>query len=309
MKVGRYQIQTQLAEGGMGTVYLAHDPDLDVQVAIKVLPRWLLSDPSFLQRFEREAKIIGKLRDIPEIVPVYDFGRIDSQQPYLVMRHMAGGSLADRIERDGALTLEQATPIVERIARALDAAHTRDIVHRDVKPSNILFDEAGNAYLADFGISKLLQSNTLNTTQPIGSPHYMAPEQWDSTQTVDGRADVYALAMVTYEMLTGQTPYQVDTPLQLMHAHRELPLPELPSNFPKSLYVLLQKAVAKSSRQRTATAELFASSLISTQILLESTLQASQQSYFSPREIQRIALVLLIGLTVFLLFSNAVLDT
>ncbi len=150
-KIGRYQILEELGRGGMATVFLAHDPQFERQVALKVLPREFLHDPMFQARFEREAKTIAKLEH-HAIVPVYDYGEHEGQL-YLVMRHMPGGSMADKL-KDHKFSSAEVLDVVERIAAALKAAHMQGIIHRDLKPGNILFDREGKAYLADFGIAK-----------------------------------------------------------------------------------------------------------------------------------------------------------
>jgi len=159
-KIDHYQIKSELGRGGMAVVYLAHDPRLGRDVALKVLPRDLLHEETFRARFEREARTIGSL-DHPAIVPVYGFGEQDGQ-PYLVMRLMSGGSLAQRLKQ-GTLPLVEAARIIGRLAPALDEVHGRGIVHRDLKPANILFDQRNEPAIADFGIAKLAESSTILT--------------------------------------------------------------------------------------------------------------------------------------------------
>jgi serine/threonine-protein kinase len=173
--IGRYQIKKALGRGGMATVHLAHDPRFKREVALKVLPREFLHDPTFHARFEREAQTIAAIEH-PAIVPVYDFGEQEGQ-PFLVMRYMPGGSLADRLSQ-GPLTIAETAEVMKRLAPALDIAHEKGIIHRDLKPGNILFDQYGEAYLSDFGIVKLAQATTTFTgSSVIGTPAYMSPEQ------------------------------------------------------------------------------------------------------------------------------------
>jgi len=195
----------ELGRGGMATVYHAYDPSFERDVAIKVLPAAFLHDPQFRTRFEREAKMIALLEH-PAIVPVYDFGEQD-EQPYIVMRYMAGGSLADHLMK-GAVPLDETARIIARLAPALDAAHARGIIHRDLKPGNVLFDQYGNAFLSDFGIARLTQSaaTTITGEAIVGTPAYMSPEQVQGTKAIDGRADIYAMGVLIYQMLTGQAP-------------------------------------------------------------------------------------------------------
>jgi serine/threonine protein kinase len=151
-KIDRYEIKQELGRGGMATVFAAYDPRFQRTVALKVLPREFMHEPEFRKRFIREARTIAGLEH-PAIVPVYDFGE-ENGQPYLVMRLMPGGSLADRLQ-NGPLPIEEAARILERLGSALDRAHSMGIIHRDMKPSNVLFDQYGDAYLADFGIVRV----------------------------------------------------------------------------------------------------------------------------------------------------------
>jgi serine/threonine protein kinase len=255
-KIGIYEIKSELGRGGMATVYLAYDPRFEREVAVKVLPSELLhADPQFRLRFEREAKIIARLEH-SAIVPVYDVGEADGQ-PYFVMRYMNGGSLSDRIKA-GGLTIEDATRIFGVIAPGLDEAHSNGIVHRDIKPSNILFDKRGNPYISDFGIAKLSQAQSGNVTGSaiIGTPAYMAPEQAQGTE-VDGRADIYALGIILFEILTGKQPYEADTPMAVAIKHITDPVPHIHQTNPKlpeSMDTIIQKAMAKDKTQRFSTA-------------------------------------------------------
>jgi serine/threonine protein kinase len=173
-RIGHYEGRQEIGRGGMATVYRAYDPRIKRDVAIKVLPREFLHDPTFKARFGREARTIASLEH-PAIVPVYDFGEEDGQ-PFLVMRLMHGGSLADRI-KTGALPIADALAILSHIAPGLDGAHARGVVHRDLKPNNILFDQRGDAAIADFGIAKLIQAGTtLGRNMLMGTPAYMSPE-------------------------------------------------------------------------------------------------------------------------------------
>ncbi len=255
-KIGIYEIKSELGRGGMATVYLAYDPRFEREVAVKVLPSELLhADPQFRLRFEREAKIIARLEH-SAIVPVYDVGEADGQ-PYFVMRYMNGGSLSDRIKA-GGLTIEDATRILSVIAPGLDEAHSNGIVHRDIKPSNILFDKRGNPYISDFGIAKLSQAQSGNVTGSaiIGTPAYMAPEQAQGTE-VDGRADIYALGIILFEILTGKQPYEADTPMAVAIKHITDPVPHIHQTNPKlpeSMDTIIQKAMAKDKTKRFSTA-------------------------------------------------------
>jgi serine/threonine protein kinase len=229
--IGRYEVIKELGQGGMAVVYLAQDPLMKRQVAIKVLPRQFTFDPNFRARFQREAEVIAGLEH-PAIVPVYDFGEIEDQ-PYIVMRYMPGGSLADRMEK-GPLSLKEIAAVFERLAAALDAAHKTGLVHRDLKPANVLFDQWGEAYLSDFGIVKIAESRSMGTgTGIIGTPAYMSPEQAAGKGTVDGRSDLYSLGIILYELLTGQQPFVADTPMGQAVAHIVEPVPNILTTAPK----------------------------------------------------------------------------
>ncbi|HEX5836199.1 MAG TPA: serine/threonine-protein kinase [Anaerolineales bacterium] len=256
VKIGLYEIKSELGRGGMATVYRAYDPRFEREVAVKVLPRELLhADPQFRLRFEREAKIIAQLEHTA-IVPVYDVGEADGQ-PYFVMRYMNGGSLSDRIKA-GVMEVEEAARILGAIAPGLDEAHARGIVHRDIKPSNILFDKRGNPYISDFGIAKLSQAQSGNVTGSaiIGTPAYMAPEQAQGDD-IDGRADIYALGIILFEMVTGKQPYEADTPMAVAIKHITDPVPHILDANPKlpfGMDAIIQKAMAKNRNDRYSTA-------------------------------------------------------
>lgn len=254
-KIGRYEVKSELGRGGMATVFLAEDPLIGREIAVKVLPREFLHDPSFRGRFQREARTVAMLEH-PAIVPIYDFGEQDGQ-PYLVMRVMKGGTLGDRI-KDGPLAPKEAAEILRRLGSALDHAHSRGVVHRDLKPGNILFDETGNAFLSDFGIVKLAQSTaTLTGESIVGTPAYMSPEQVHGDKEIDGRSDIYTLGVILFQMLTGQMPYHADTPAKLMMAHVLNPVPrvlDVRPDLPAAANDVLAKALAKSPDERFSTA-------------------------------------------------------
>ncbi|MBN1440667.1 MAG: protein kinase [Anaerolineales bacterium] len=245
-KIARYEIRREIGRGGTSTVYLAYDPNFQREVAIKVLHRDPQKNPSLFECFLREARAIASLEH-PAIVPVYDFGE-DGGRPFLVMRYLSGGSLTERIRR-GPFPIAEASRILQRIGGALDAAHAKGIVHRDLKPSNILFDQSGEAYLTDFGIALISETtNSLAGSAVLGTPSYMSPEQIRGESAVDGRADIYALGVVLFEMLTGKTPYEADTPDQVMMMHLADPTPRLTEardDLPESVNSILIRALAK----------------------------------------------------------------
>ncbi len=247
----------------MASVYRAHDPEFNREVAIKVLPPALQRQDEFRARFKREAQIVAALEHAA-IVPVYDSGEHEGQ-PYLVMRLMSGGSLADRLA-DGPLSVAAAAAIADRIAGALDFAHSKGIVHRDLKPANILFDAEGQAYISDFGLAKLTLADSphLSRSGLMGTPAYMAPEQARGEKQIDGRADQYALGVIVYQMLTGQLPFEADTPVAVAVKQISEPPPHLQVARPDlgpAFDDVLQKALAKQADARYPQAGAFAAAL------------------------------------------------
>lgn len=255
--IGRYQVKAELNRGGMSVVYLAFDPRVGRDVAIKMLPRSLQDQPNVRARFEREARTIAMLEH-PAIVPIYDFGEEDGQ-PYLVMRYMQGGSLADLLTY-GRLNLTDAARITQRIAGALDEAHALNVIHRDLKPGNILFDTHGEAFLTDFGIVKLYENEANQTTLTgsvvLGTPAYMSPEQ-ALGKPIDRRSDVYSLGAVLYEMLTGIPPYKGPTGISIAMKHVVDPVPnvrEYRPDLPEACTAVVETALSKEPGDRYASA-------------------------------------------------------
>lgn len=212
------EILEPIGYGGMGCVFKVRQKHLDRIVALKILPAELSQDPAFAERFAREARMLAKLSH-PNIVTIHDFGQAE-EFSYLVMEYVDGMNLRE-VLRTGGLDSQQALVVLSALAGALDYAHAEGVVHRDIKPENILFDRRGHVKLADFGLAKLAYPSAINPTltltrQALGTPHYMAPEQWESPQDVDHRADIYALGVVGYEMLTGRLPVgKFDAPSSL----------------------------------------------------------------------------------------------
>ncbi len=259
--LGRYHLIKQLGEGGMATVYKAYDTRLEREVAIKIIRSGAFPTQHLeliLIRFEREAKILASLAH-PNIVKVLDSGEHEGT-PYLVMEFIPSGTLKEFLgQRNGQpIPLGAAARLLAPIARALEYAHHHEkkIVHRDVKPSNILITQSGTPMLSDFGIAKILENEETfeltGTSAGIGTPEYMAPEQ-GVNKAVDHRADIYALGTIFYEMVTGRKPYQADTPLAVMLMKSTEPLPR-PTKFvpdlPETIERILFKALAKNPRDR-----------------------------------------------------------
>ena len=257
---GPYRIVGPLGRGGMATVYRARDLSLERDVALKVLPAEFLHDAAFAERFKQEARVAARLEH-PHIVPVHGFG-IEQGAPWMAMRLITGGSLADRVRR-GPLAPGALAALLRDVAGALDYAHDRGVVHRDVKPANVLLDEGGRAYLADFGIARMLEGSAVVTTTGMiqGTPSYMAPEQ-AMGEKVDRLADVYALGMVAFECLTGRVPYTGTTPVAVLMKHVQEPVPE-PSEaeVARPLAAVLRRGLAKAKTDRWPSAGAFANAL------------------------------------------------
>jgi len=253
---GPYQVVAPLGEGGMAAVYKAYQPSMDRYVALKILPRHFAQDPEFVQRFTREARLIANLQH-PHILPVHDFGESDGYT-YMAMRFIRGGELSQWIEANRPLSLAQVRRIITQIGDALDYAHGQGVVHRDVKPSNVLIDERGNCLLTDFGLAKMVETSVkiTRTGGILGTPAYMSPEQ-GLGQGIDHRSDIYALGIILYEMVTGRPPYQAETPMAVMIKHIQSPLPpphQYNPDLPEDVERVILKSLAKEKDDRYATA-------------------------------------------------------
>ena len=257
--LGQYEVIEEVGRGGMATVYKARQSSINRTVAVKVLPRNLLHDPDFFERFEREVDVIAHLEH-PHILPIYDYGKAEGV-PFIVMRYLPGGSLQDLI-RKGQVPLERIEKPITQVASALDHAHQAGIIHRDLKPANILLDNAGNAYLTDFGIARVLGSD-LTGSMLIGTPAYMSPEQ-ASGQPLDARSDIYALGVVLFEFITGREPYQAETPVALLFKHINEAIPPI-ANFrtdvPPAVEAVVTRATSKDPDDRYASAGELAQAL------------------------------------------------
>ncbi|MCC6132450.1 MAG: serine/threonine protein kinase [Acidobacteria bacterium] len=261
--LGRYRLESLLGRGGMAAVYRAFDEELRRAVAIKVILGEHVTDDSFLKRFKQEAELVAHL-DHPNILPVYDFGE-DAGRPYLVMPLRDGGSLESRMH--GPVPPGAALSFIAQVAEALDAAHAAGILHRDVKPANVLLGRDDHIYLSDFGIAKMLetQKGLTATGMVIGTPTYMAPEQAAGKSTVPA-SDRYALAVMAFELLSGKPPYEGDSALAVLHQHVTAPVPPLSRSvpgLPLAVDGVLQKALAKEPADRHPSCREFARALAS----------------------------------------------
>jgi serine/threonine protein kinase len=250
---GRYRLLELLGQGGMGEVWRAYDPAIDRVVALKVLPPNLVGDQVFQERFRREARAAAGL-DEPHVVPIFDFGEVEGRL-YVTMRLIKGRDLETMLD-DGPLNPTRAVGIIEQIALALDAAHLIGLVHRDVKPSNILVADHDFAYLIDFGIARAVgQTGLTGTGATIGTWAYMSPERLNAGQA-DARADVYALACVLHESLTGQRPFPGDSLEEQIMGHLTNPPPRasmLRTEVPAAMDDVIATGMAKDPAQRYQT--------------------------------------------------------
>jgi len=260
--LGKYEIIEEIGRGGFATVYKARDPDLDQVVAVKVLHGTYADQPDEVRRFLNEARKAVKLRQ-RGIVRIYAVGE-DNGVPYIAMEYLPGGTLSDRLHGE-PLPLEAAIAVVEQVAAALDHAHKHRLVHRDLKPANILFDDEGHAVLVDFGLVKSLAESGMTTEgTSLGTPTYMAPEQAETDAKVGARADVYALGVVTYEMLAGRVPFEAETPLSVLHAHLHDVPPDpraLNEALDRDVAAVVLKALEKTPAERHQSAGAFAHDL------------------------------------------------
>ena len=253
-RIASYLLLEQIGYGGMAVVYRARQETLDRTVAVKVLSENMAASSEFMERFRREARTAANLRH-PNVITVHDFGEDERGVPYLVMEYIEGPTLADLM--DAGLDDERIPNLLDQIAAGLDYAHARGVIHRDIKPGNVLMTEDGRAVLADFGLAWLLEGAQLTLTGGvIGTPEYMSPEQAAGHQ-FDHRADVYALGIVLFEMLVGERPFVAETPIGVLLQHLQDTAPSIlvaRPDLPPAVADVLAKVLVKDPAERYSSA-------------------------------------------------------
>lgn len=295
--LGQYHVTAQVGKGGMATVYKATQASMKRTVAIKVLPRSLTHEDKFLERFYREVEIVSSLQH-PYILPVYDFGEYDGM-PYIVMAYMSGGTLADLIS-EKPMPPNEVLRLVRQMADALDYAHRKGVIHRDFKPSNVLLDEQHNTYLTDFGLAKISESSAqLTGTGILGTPFYMAPEQAEP-KALTPAADVYAMGVTVFQMLTGRVPYEAPTPLGVLMAHMTHPVPDVRSVRPdlsSETQEVIDRSMAKTVETRFPAAGALADALA--YALKAATSELQQTEAKSSESTQALLMTNMLGQVIF----------
>ncbi len=251
----RFRLEEKIGSGGMSTVYRAFDPTLERWVAIKLMHRDISEDPDQLERFRREARAVARLSH-PHVVTVIDFGE-DDGTPYIVLEYVEGETLKERIKRMGRLPVAEAVAYAIEIGRALSCAHSERLVHRDVKPQNVLIDMDGRGKVTDFGIARSLEAHGLTATgRVLGTTDYVSPEQALGEEVAE-QSDIYSLGIVLFEMLTGEVPFRADSQVAVAMKHVKEPLPDVQRRRPQvsaSLAAVLDHAAAKDTANRYASA-------------------------------------------------------
>lgn len=296
--IDQFVVKAKLGEGGMGGVYLADQPTVGRTAVIKVIHPWLSKDPGIAARFATEARAAARLQN-PHIVAIYNYGKLPDGTLFLAMEHIRGATLAQTLQNQGRMEPSRAVNIATQCCEALAEAHRQGVVHRDVKPSNIMLQARhqgpGFVKMVDFGVATIDDRDAAPGRGPAGTPCYMSPEQL-AGEAVDGRSDIYSLAVVVYEMLVGQPPFLASSPEEYARQHRQVPppapsaiAPEFP--MPSALEACLMRALAKQPHARPQTAERFADELWSA-IMATGTSESQPQTFsLPPRRRRRGSLV------------------
>ncbi|HEX9370647.1 MAG TPA: protein kinase, partial [Roseiflexaceae bacterium] len=254
--LGPFEIISELGRGGMAVVYKARQTDLQRTVALKILPPELSLDKSYLQRFLQEARSAAALEH-PHIVPIYSIGAAEGYN-YIAMKFIAGRTLKEIVQERGAIDVPRAAALLEQVADALDYAHSQGVIHRDIKPSNMMAEQNDWVYLTDFGLARGGTTAGLTMIGTVmGTPEYMSPEQAQGLTTIGPPTDIYALGVVLYELLTGQMPFQADTPMAMLVARLQYaprPPRDYRDDLPMPVEDVIMRALARKPEARYATA-------------------------------------------------------
>jgi len=256
-ELGKYELHEQLGKGGFGTVYRATDTTLGRDVALKVLHPQLTIDPDFLEKFREEARLVSALGS-PNIVTIHELGE-EEGRTFIAMSYMSGGSLAQRLEKQKTIPLSEALKVIKQTCNGLRLAHRKGLVHRDIKPGNILFDEEGNAVIGDFGLARAIQKSSDSVRSSyggVGTPSYRPPELWEGKPPADESTDIYSLGCVLSEMLTGEKLFDGDTTNEIITKHLAKP-PQISKDLSPEVAALLEKALAKKQADRYQSALSF----------------------------------------------------
>ncbi len=251
-QVGSVIIKHEIGRGGMGAVFLGTQENLDREVAVKLLLPELVGNDTAIERFQREALSIAKLKS-PHIVQIFDFGEFEGHALYIIMEYLPGQTVEQYLKRYGSFPLEKAVSVVVQVATGLQVAHDAGLIHRDIKPSNLIMDNKGHVTITDFGLVR--PQKKLQHTQPgilMGTPHYMPPEL-ASDKPPDARADIYSLGMVFYHLISGHPPFLSNNPMEILMKHLNEPLPDIRKampDFPRELYDILERMTAKDPNER-----------------------------------------------------------
>ena len=299
-RVSYYEVKEQIGKGGMAVVYKARDKSLDRYVALKVLSPYLSQDVEFEKRFVREARGVAKL-DHPNIVQVYTAGKFDNVL-FIAMQYIDGKTLDQLIREKGKFTVNEALDIMLQVSDALEVAHNAGLIHRDIKPTNIMIDNNGRVKVMDFGLSRsvTIDKSLTQTGMYLGTPEYSSPEQCE-TYNLDNRTDIYSLGVVLYEMLSGRVPHTAETPLSLFRKivdEKPLPVRELNPSIPSDVAVIVEKMLAKNRDERYSSAKELRLDIQS--VLAKREPNKNKPSvFYKTLKVASIVLVILVAIAIF----------